>query len=337
MLRSLDYRRILVKAARLYYEEGLNQAEIADRLRLSRQKVQRILREAKDQGVVQIAIKPIIGVFSDLESGLEEQYGLAEAIVVETTTTAAFDSQATIAREVGAGAAEYLLRVIRPHDKIVISVGNALLGMVNALPYSAHIDAHDLIVVQGMGGLGDPSHETHATQLVSRAAQALRAQSLLLGAPAVAGTREAGNTFLRDPHVAETLQVARVADMFFVGIGSSKANSIVVTDFWKVMTPSNLKDLERRGAVGSINLRYFDEHGVRVPSDFDERVIGLTLDEIKKIRRVIGVAGGSSKHQAIQAALDGKLVNVLVTDHVTAQQLLKTKRPSQSARRVVKR
>jgi len=81
--------------------------------------------------------------------------------------------------------------------------------------------------------------------------------------------------------------------------------------------------LKKRGAVGDINLRYFDERGQKVPSGLDSRVIGLTLDEIKKIDHVVGVGGGAEKFKAIGAALAGKLVNVLVTDHRTAQQLLR--------------
>jgi DNA-binding transcriptional regulator LsrR (DeoR family) len=323
MLRSLDYRRLLVKAARLYYENGLNQSEIGERLGLSRQKVQRILKEALDQAVVQITIQPIIGIFSDLERGLEERFGLAEAIVVETTTSVNHESQATIAREVGAGAAEYLIRVIRPHDTIAISVGNALLGMVNAMPHSSHLDATDLKIIQSLGGLGDPRHDIHATQLVTRLAQALKAEPVLLGAPAVAGTREARDSFLQDPQVSRTLDMARSADMMFVGIGPSRSDSVVVQDFWKVMQPSTMDELHARGAVGSSNLRHFDANGRSFPSELDERIIGLSLDEIKKIRRVVGIAGGSSKREAIRAALSGKLINVLVTDHITAQYLLK--------------
>ena len=324
MLKSLDHRRVLVKAARLYYDDGLNQVEIAERLRISRQKVQRMLQEARSHGVVQITIKPLIGLFSDLENGLEQQFGLAEAIVVETTTTGNHDAQATIAREVGVGAAEYLMRVIRPRDKIVISVGNSLLGMVNALPYSHPSDAVGVSVIQGLGGLGNPTQDAHATQLVSRLAQALNATPVLLGAPAVAGTREARDSFLRDPHVCHALEMACSADMAFVGIGTCNSNEVTVQDFWKVMHPSTLDDLKAQGGAGSVNLRYFDKQGRAFTSELDERIIGLSLDEIRRIRRVVGVAGGGSKREAIKAALAGKLVNVLVTDHVTAQYLLKT-------------
>jgi DNA-binding transcriptional regulator LsrR (DeoR family) len=83
-----------------------------------------------------------------------------------------------------------------------------------------------------------------------------------------------------------------------------------------------LSDLLSKGAVGSINLRYFNAAGVVVPSELHERVIGLTLDEMRKIPRVIGVAGGASKRKAIRAALDARLIRGLVTDQVTAAHML---------------
>jgi DNA-binding transcriptional regulator LsrR (DeoR family) len=173
--------------------------------------------------------------------------------------------------------------------------------------------------------LGNPSQETHATQLVSGAAQALNGTPVLLGAPAVAGTRETRDFFLRDPHVAQTLEMARHADLAFVGIGACNSDAVALPDFWKVMNPSTMDDLRAQGAVGSINLHYFDRQGNAFDSEFDKRLIGLELEEIRQIRRVVGVAGGASKREAIKAALNGKLVNVLVTDHLTAQFLLKEK------------
>jgi len=149
-MKSLYRPQLLVKIARLYYEQDLTQAQIADKLRVSRQKVQRMLAQAREESVVQITIKTIVGVFSDLEKALEEKYGLADSIVVETT---AQDNQHTLAREVGAAAAEYLLRVVRPRDRIVISWGNSLLAMVNSLSYPVRVDAQGVVVIQGLGGL----------------------------------------------------------------------------------------------------------------------------------------------------------------------------------------
>ena len=109
-----------MKVARLYHESGLTQAAIAQRLRLSRQKIQRLLDAALEKGIVRIVVEPLMGVHDDLERELEERFGLREAVIVET---ADYEDQSVVAREVGVGAAEYLLRVVRPQDRILISWG----------------------------------------------------------------------------------------------------------------------------------------------------------------------------------------------------------------------
>ena len=81
-----DHQRLLVRTAQLYYEQELTQASISQRLGLSRQKVQRLLSKAREQGIVRINIRPVMGVYAALEQGLEERFGLDEAIVVDTST-----------------------------------------------------------------------------------------------------------------------------------------------------------------------------------------------------------------------------------------------------------
>ncbi|MCC6859522.1 MAG: sugar-binding transcriptional regulator [Bryobacterales bacterium] len=317
-MRTLNQNRLLVKVARLYFEQDLTQAQIADRLRLTRQKVQRMLVQARETGVVQIRISPMMGLHPHLEKILEHRFDLVEAIVVETTD---YTDQGTVARELGVAGAEYLLRAVRPRDRIVFSWGNSLLALVNALLYPARVHAEELQVIQALGGLGDPNHEIHATQLVRNAARALGAQAILLPAPAVAGSAVACRAFYSDPYVCRVLETARTANLAFVGIGSSDAESILVPEFWNIMTPSMLATLKGRGAVGSINLRYFDRHGRAVASELDRLIVGLTLDELKQIHRVVGIAGGSTKLRAIEAALRAKLINVLITDHISAGRL----------------
>jgi len=273
---DLDQDRLLVKAARLYYENDLTQAAIADRMRLSRQKVQRLLDLAKEKGVVRILIEPLMGIYDDLERALEERFGLREAVVVETT---AYDQESTVAREVGVGAAEYLLRVLRPKDRIVISWGGALLGMVNALRGHPHRDMRGVTVIQGLGAGVDPSRgDTHSTELTRRLAHFTGGQAVPLPAPGVAGSRQARNAFLHDPTVARVLEEARSADLAFVGIGAPRQDSILMRE-GSIVRWAELEALKKKGAVGDINLRYFDQEGRGIPSDLDDRVIGLTLED----------------------------------------------------------
>lgn len=318
-MKNLDHNRLLNKIARLYYEQELTQNEIAGQLRLSRQKVQRLLHQAKSDGVVQITIRPIMGTFTELENSLEQRFGLCEALVTETSD---FENLQIVTREVGAAAAEYLLRILQPQDSIVISWGGTLLGMVNALTANpARPFFPDLSVIQGLGGLGDPGHEVHAADLTRRLAQALGGSAVLLPAPAVAGTSAARDVIISDPFVQHSLEHGRIASLAVMGIGAPRQDSILMRA-GQIVQWSELEALQRNGAVGDINLRYFDKNGQRIPSDLDNRVVGLSLEEILAIKQVVGIAGGAAKVQAILGALRGNLINVLVTDHKTAGQIL---------------
>lgn len=317
-MASVDQNRLLVKVARLYYEEYLTQQEIGNRLRLSRQKVQRLLSQARNDSIVRIIIEPIMGVHNDLEKALEERYGLREAVIVETN---AYEDQSVVAREIGVGAAEYLLRVIRPNDKVVISWGGTIQGMVDALSRYHMREMEGVTVIQGLGTMVDPGRDTHSTDLTRRLARILGGQSKLLPAPGVAGSKEARDAFCEDPHVAEVLDSARRADLVFMGIGSPRPDSLLVRE-GSIVTWKELELLISRGAVGDINLRYFDQNGNSISSELDDRVVGLTIDEIKGIPHVVGVAGGSAKLQAIRGALKGRMIHVLITDHMTAAKLL---------------
>ncbi|UCE00833.1 MAG: sugar-binding transcriptional regulator [Chloroflexota bacterium] len=316
---STEHERLLVKVSRYYYEHELTQSQISKRLRLSRQKIQRLLKQAKEQGIVQITIRPVIGAFPDLERKLEDRYGLQEAVVVETTN---FEDQFVVAREVGVGAADYLMRVIQPNDVIAISWGGSLLGMVNAL-YSGprRSDLVGIKVIQGLGGLGDPNKEVHAADLTRRLAQVFSGVAILLPTPAVAGTREARDAYMEDPYVRQVLDLARSAKLAVMGIGAPRSDSILMRE-GKIVTEQELNNLIKQDAVGDMNLRFFNSEGVLVDSSLDQRVIGLTLDEIQKIELVVGVAGGSAKIPAVRGALAGNLVDVLVTDQMTAQQVI---------------
>jgi DNA-binding transcriptional regulator LsrR (DeoR family) len=176
--------------------------------------------------------------------------------------------------------------------------------------------------VQVLGGLGDPTNETHAAELTRRLANLLSGQAVLLPAPGVAGTQAAGEAFLTDPHVQRALQTAASANLAFMGIGAPRQDSILVQK-GTIVSWEELKALEARGAVGDINLRYFDINGRLLESELNNRVIGLSLDEICRIDTVVGVAGGEAKFNAILGAVQGQLINVLVTDDMTARQLLK--------------
>jgi DNA-binding transcriptional regulator LsrR (DeoR family) len=314
-LSPLDEQRLLVKVSKMYYEEGLAQDDIILRLNLSRSKISRLLQQARDEGIVQITVNTPRHLFSDLENGLEKTYGLDEAIVVEAP---AGDSRENIIYGLGVAAAGYLERSVDATTTFGISWGSTLHSMVAAL-HSKHLPKTK--VVQIIGGLGQPEAEVHATDLCHRLARSLGSQLTLLPVPGIVATQDARNVLLSDPYVQQATEMFNHLDMAFVGIGAPVADSVLIRD-GSILSCTELDCLLQSGAVGDIALRFFDAQGQPIQSEIDRRVIGISFEQLRRIRRVVGIAGGPEKLQAIQGALRGKLINVLITDSQNAEKLL---------------
>jgi DNA-binding transcriptional regulator LsrR (DeoR family) len=310
-----DELRLLVKVCKLYYEDGLTQDEIVIKLQLSRSKVSRLMQRARDEGVVQISVVIPPGTFSDLETRLEARFRLQEVLVIEVHET---DSQAVINRQLGMAAAAYLARTIKDNDLVGISWGSTLLGMVSSLQ---PVVTHGVQVVQIIGGLGQPEAEVHATDLCRRLARTLGARLTLLPAPGIVANQRTKEAFLADNHVQHALDLFPKLDVAMVGIGAPTPDSVVMQD-GSIITQPELDDLLKCGAVGDIALHFFDIYGQPVISDIERRLIGITLEQMEQVKRIVGVAGGPDKKAAILGALHGGLVDVLITDSATAVSLL---------------
>jgi len=307
--------RLLSKVSKLYYEQGLTELELADKLCLSRSKVSRLLQQARDEGLVRITILSPPGIYSDLEYQLESKFKLKEVMVIETSEAA---SQETVSKEIGVAAASYLQRTLRDGDIIGISWGTTLNAMIASLQPHSPQDVH---VVQIIGGLGPPEAEVHATDLCRRMARLLNGKLTLLPAPGIVDSQQVKKAFLSDSHVQKAFDLFPQINVAYVGIGAPTPTSVVMRD-GSIMSHGELDDLLNKGAIGDIALRFFDAYGQPIHSELDDRVIGITLKQLKQIERVVGVAGGPQKEAVIRGALLGGLVDVLITDHVTAMRLL---------------
>jgi DNA-binding transcriptional regulator LsrR (DeoR family) len=314
-LSPLDEQRLLVKVSKMYYEAGLSQDDIILRLGLSRSKISRLLQQARDEGIVQITVVTPKHLFSDLENRMEKQFGLHEALVVETH---AGDSQENILRELGIAAAGYLERSIGATTTLGISWGSTLRSMVAAL-HANHLPHAK--VVQIIGGLGQPEAEVHATDLCHRLARALGSQLILLPAPGIVATEQAHEVLLTDLYVRRAVEMFNHLEIAFVGVGAPVPDSVLIRD-GSILSRAEQHSLLQKGVVGDIALRFFDAQGQPVQSEIDKRVIGITLEQLKQTHRVVGIAGGPEKFPAILGALRGKLINVLITDSLTAEKLL---------------
>lgn len=319
-MTQTDELRLITKVARLYYEHNMRQAEIAEFLGLSQPSVSRLLKRAQALRIVRTIVTPPNGVYTELEERLAEAFDLKDVVVAD----AMLDDDEIILRDIGSAAAYYLETTLRSNEIIGISSWSAtLLAMVDAMRDIPGL--RKVKVVQILGGIGNPSAETHATRLVSRLAQLVHGEAVYLPAPGVVGSAESLNVILSDPFVQATMKLMEEVTLALVGIGEVKPSSLLARS-GNVFTEKELENLRAMGAVGDILLRFFDCKGQPVDSPFEKRVVGMSLEQLRRVRRAVGIAGGRRKVEAIRGALRGGLINILITDRFTATRLLEGSR-----------
>lgn len=315
MSRSNE-RRFITRVAQRYHLEGQRQAEIARELRISQATVSRLLKRAQDEGIVRISISAPEGMHPETERALRERYGLEEAIVVETSGT---NIEEVMAR-IGEGAAYFLEATLQNGEIIgVSSWSQTILKMLdNIHPMKS---GRAKAVVQMLGGVGNPSVQKHATQLTTRLAQLTGAEPIILNAPGVAASREAKIVLLGDPYARSVMDRYDEVSLAIVGIGAMEPSQMLA-DSGNIFSAEELRELTDRGAVAEIGLRFMDAGGGVVRTPLDDRVIGMSLEQLQRVPRVIAMAGGDHKTEAIRAVLLSGILNVLVTDPFTAERLL---------------
>lgn len=314
-MTSTPLLRLMTRVARLYYEQGMRQAEIADRLDLSQSRVSRLLKQAEREGIVRTTVAVPQGFFPELEERLQFLYGLREAIVVDCFT----DDDKEAMRSIGTAAAAYVETTVTSGEVVGISSwSETLLAMVDSMNPQVRPGASG--VVQLLGGVGNPSAEKHATHLTRRLAELVGGEARFLSAPGVAGSAASRRALLDDPFVATAMGWMNEVTLAIVGIGALEPSNLL-SQSGNTFTTDEQHELQELGAVGDILLRFFDSDGVPVASPLDERVIGMDLEQLKRPRRAVGLAGGPRKFAAIQAALRGRFINVLITDRFTANRL----------------
>ncbi|MDB5081543.1 MAG: deoR 1 [Chloroflexi bacterium] len=316
-MARIDEIRLLTKVARLYYEQDMIQPEIAAQLDLSQATVSRLLKRAKKEEIVRITVNVPMGTYPELEESLQRIYGLKEVVVVDSV-----EDNNQILRDLGAAAAYYLETTLHLSDVIGISSWSAtLLAMVDAMQPLPLNRATRIKVLQIMGGLGSPSAEIYASRLIGRLANLVHGEATLLPAPGIVGSPEAVPILLEDRYVHAAMELFDQVTIALVGIGTLEPSGLLASS-GNIFSTEELSVLRETGAVGDICLRFFDAAGVPVATPLNDRVIGMRLDQLRRVKRAVGIAGGKQKLNAIRGALQGGLINVLITDRFTAQELV---------------
>jgi deoxyribonucleoside regulator len=315
-MRRLDDDRfeLLAEVASLYYEEGLTQQEISNRLQYSRSCISRMLTEAQKEGVVEIRIHHPYARNHSLETSLMEKFNLKAVRVAQSRD----ESYTSMLHRVGALAARLVSQHIHENIIVGLSWGAALTEMVG----SFHpIHAPNAQIVQLIGTVNSVDPVTDGPGLVRRFASLLDGRSFTLAAPWLIENKVVRDALLEDRRMHESLELIDHVELAVVGIGTinPELSSIVRAGY---ITREQATHLSAMGIVGDVCGMQFDIHGNIIEIPLTGYVFGVNVQKLHAVPLVIGVAGGIEKAQAILGGLRTGLVTALVTDERAATAIL---------------
>lgn len=301
------------RAGWLYYVGGLTQDQIAAELGLSRQRAQRLVARAMAEGLIQVRLNHRIGACLDLEVELCRRFGLMRARVAP-----GLGPGADPARAIAPAAAAELERVLRTPEPLVIAfgTGRALRAMAEQFTFAEQVPHR---IVSLLGNIA-PDGSATLYDVISRIAEKLKATYYPMPVPVISDTPEEREFFMHLRPVRTVYNLARAADVTFVGIGQMGPDAPLALDGF--VTPEALRELQALGAIGEIGSWIYDANGRYIDTPRNALVGGVRV-EPGQGKPVIAVAAGSAKVPAIRAALIGQIVNGLVTDEATASALLR--------------
>jgi deoxyribonucleoside regulator len=304
--------RLCARIARLYFHRELTQEQIGEQLGLSRVKVNRMLRLAKDAGVVEVRIRGVEEPTEALADSLIEQWRLRDAVVVA-------DGHASDGLVVGLarGASVWLAGQLRSGLRVGFGLGRT----ISRLPDTFEVDRPtNCVFTEIEGAASDESAGFASYNVTSRMAAIAGARTEFISSPTFVSDAALRDRLVQEPSIARALDRARQCDIVLQSVGTVTESALL--RIHGVLADHDLRELRALGAVGDALGHYFDAEGCHVPFWTDDVHIGLTLDDLGKVPLSVLVAGGAEKCRPIVGGLRAGFFNVLVTDAETARALL---------------
>ncbi len=308
------FLQVQIQAAWLYYMKDLTQQEIATRLGISRVKVTRLIQQARENELVTISINSPATLFFEQQEELTKRFGLDDALV-----TVSADDEETLMPILANATANFLATQLKPNMVVGIGVGRT----VSLIPrYFQPPSEIPCTFVELSGGPTALLFDYAQTDVIYRLAEKSGGNAVHLKAPFFVETAEAREILLRDPVISQNMKLARNCDMAIFSVGVFDPESQLVQH--GILSRQEVTRMQKAGVIGDVMSHTFNSKGDEVPSSLSERLIGLNIEDLVKLKKCVLIAGGEAKRKCVLAALDGKWVDMLITDEKTASWLIQT-------------
>ena len=311
---------LLLRVAWYYYKDELTQDEIARRLSVSRASVGRLLDRARRVGLVSITLNAEYLDAFELSGELRRTFGLAEALVVPDHEKEPADHHTLNAR-IGLGGAQFMSTHLRPGGSLGVGWGETVSRVIAATNFGAVGPVHMVTLTGGVEGYL-PTILSSKGETGAESSEVTSAT--VIPTPIMASTPALAAALRDEPTVQQVLKQACDVEHALVGVGTPTADATIV--HMGYLNPADVRGLRERGVVGDILGQFFDADGNVVELPIHDRRIGIGLSDLVHIRKVVGVAGGLHKAEAILGALHGGFLDVLVTNELAAIRVLELER-----------
>jgi len=303
--------RQLIKIAKMYYEDGLTQQDIAQRLGIYRTTITRLLQKARDTGIVTFSIKGQYKEQVDLEDQLLKAFDLKDVIIVPSNEHETHDTKQRNVMEV---ALKLLDEIVTDEDVLGISSGSTVSKIVdlnmNLRPRKVEV----VPLVGGPGGRGGVNR--HINTITYNLAQSFQTHATLIDVPAIVPSVSLKEEFMKFAFLQDIVDLWEKLTIALFGIGPGIPNKNIIFSF--LVNEDEMNDIKNLNAAGEICCRLYDENGEPIQSDIDDRTITIPLQVLKKAKTKIAVVEQPSKADAIIAALRGGYISHLITNEETA-------------------
>jgi deoxyribonucleoside regulator len=310
-----EHLQLVAEVAQLYYEQNLDQAEIAKRKGVSRSSVSRLLTEARELGVIEFRINFPIRRRQALEEQLAHFFNLETVYVLDTELIVADQ----VLNRLGRLAAMYVQPLINDETIIGVTWGRTVHEITTSMSRG---QMENVKIVQVIGASGNANSLVDGVALVQNFAERLGARHYYLHSPLMVENPAVRDAILKDPNVQRTLNLARSANILITGIGTVDPQYSAPLRA-QYVTREELISISNAGAIGEFCGYHINFNGDSVDISQNQRIVGLNLDEIYNLPTVVGVGAGLYKAPTILGALRGGLINVLITDDETAREVIR--------------
>ncbi|MEI3612783.1 sugar-binding transcriptional regulator [Pseudogracilibacillus sp. SO30301A] len=311
-----EMRRQLVKIANLYYNHNWTQEKIAKKFSVSRPVISKYLQKAKEIGIIQVYINDKTYHTVNLEETIEKKFNLEDVLVVPSVS----DSEEEVINAVAKAGANYIAKNLNNIKSLGISWGKTLASLVREFPYEAR---EEIKIVPLEGGMGRKQVEIHANQLAYELSNKVGGDCAYLYVPAIVESKELYDRLIGMEDIDLVLKEGEKVDTALISIGNPYEESTL--ERLGYIQQEDKEIMKHKGVTGDLGFRFFDKNGIPLHDILDKQVIGISLESLKNINRVIAVVCGEKKAESLLAALKGEFIDVLITDQKTANKIAKNK------------